>query len=134
MSKELTEQWRNRTIKEGYYYVLHKSNKKYICLILNQDYVANKDEIVEVLAPVPTHEEWVKTGTWYTEKSHNKLVKKVERLEKQLKEAEEVIRLYFKNTQNAAYKALGMNDGYYKRAFIHATAKEYLEKYGVENE
>jgi hypothetical protein len=61
----------------------------------------------------------------------SQLVKKVEELEQQLKEAENVIQLYFKNTQNAIYKSLGMNDGYYKKAFINALAKEYLERYGV---
>lgn len=69
-----------------------------------------------------------------TEKANqfSQMVKKVEELEARLQEAETVIQLYFKNTQNAAYQSLGMNDGYYKKAFIHAVAKEYLEKYGVE--
>lgn len=53
-------------------------------------------------------------------------------LEDRLKEAENIILLYFKNTQNATYQSLGMNDGYYKKAFMHTVAKEYLEKYKVE--
>ena len=61
-----------------------------------------------------------------------KLVGEYLELEKRLKEAENIILLYFKNTQNATYQSLGMNDGYYKKAFMHTVAKEYLEKYKVE--
>lgn len=59
---------------------------------------------------------------------------RISMLEDRLKEAETVIQLYFKNTQNATHQSLGMNDGYYKKAFIHTVAKEYLEKYGVKND
>ena len=147
MSKELTEQWRNRKLGGRWYYIkilgkieiarLSKYNQFYHLPITN-GYAANKD-VSEVLGPVPDYMDC--KGLMYdsialnkTRKRIDELVSKTDKLENRLKEAEEVIRLYFKNTQNAAYKSLGMNDGYYKKAFIHAIAKEYIEKYGVENE
>lgn len=88
MSKELTEQLKNGTLKEGYYYIENKSQSiKFIEI----DYYnvwgdtrywsgCDDEDIEEVLAKVPTYEEWVKNGTWYTEKSHNELLKKIEEL------------------------------------------------------
>lgn len=140
MSKELTEQWRNRTLSENWYYIHLKSDWGNIdCITINycdEDGVfeAYPDEdIKEVLAPVPDYSEWKQT-----EEQVQNLQRMVEQecskrceLESRLKEAEEVIRIYFKNTQDAVFKSLGKNDGYYKRAFIYATAKEYLERWGV---
>lgn len=133
MSKELTEQWRNGTLPAGDYYLKHTDGRILIYWFNGVEFRFIYNVFIkEVLAKVPTYDQFVEL----TEKADlfSQLVKKVEELESRLKEAEEVIRLYFKNTQNAVYKSLGMNDGYYKKAFIHATAKEYLEKYGVENE
>lgn len=54
MSKELTEQWRNGTLKEGVYW----------CEIIESPYVEQvhlpccDDIVVEVLAPVPSYKEW----------------------------------------------------------------------------
>lgn len=131
MSKELTEQWRNGTLKFGYYYVKNRDGDIFT-LGISGGFVDENlfQRIVEVFAPVPTYDQFVEL----TEKADqfSQMEKKVDELEKQLTEAEEVIHLYFKNTQNAVYKSLGMNDGYYKKAFIHAVAKEYLKKYGVE--
>lgn len=147
MSKELTEQWRNGTLPRGYYYYKTKVGVKVIGFqIMGFKYPYNEnyntiDSVEEVLAPVPTYdqfsqmvkkvEKYMDMANKYMNKYNDKL-KKVEKLEQQLEEAEEVIRLYFKNTQNATYQTLGMNDGYYKKAFMHTVAKEYLEKYGVD--
>lgn len=130
MSKELTEQWRNGTLPNGKTFwcqddegnvakLINIRGKFFEWTISEQD---DTEQVKEVLAPVPTYDQFVE----HTEK--------VDELENRLKEAETVIHLYFKNTQNKTYKLLGMNDGYYKKAFIHAVAKEYLEKYGVETE
>lgn len=117
MSKELTEKWRKGTLPCGFYYF---TNGKEIYPIHHQQVKGlTGAKGVGVVDKVPTYDHF------------SQMVKKVEQLEKQLKEANEVIYLYFKNTQNAPYKSLGMNDGYYKNAFIHATAKEYLERYDI---
>ena len=63
MTKTLTEQWREGKIKEGYYYTLLNTDSKMIeinycwddgCF---QDYCDNM--IDEVLAPVPSYDEFV---------------------------------------------------------------------------
>lgn len=129
MIKELTEQWRNGELTLGTYYIVNENGVEEIDKTVAIGEFWNNPDLKEVLASVPTYDQFVEL----TEKADqfSQLVKKVEKLEKQLKEAENVIQLYFKNTQNATYKSLGMNDGYYKKAFIHAVAKEYLEKWGV---
>lgn len=100
MSKELTEQWRNGTLKEGLYYIEGKGNyhialiRNRYCPVLTSPYCEDnvfESEFVPV-APVPTYEEWVKNGTWYTEKSHTELLEKIDELESRLKDAEEVIK------------------------------------------
>lgn len=92
MSKELTEQWRNGTLEIGWYFIRIKDGR---CV---KDYFKKDFEVFfdayieEVLAKVPTYEEWVKEGTWYTEKSHNELLKKIEALEKENAELLEKLR------------------------------------------
>ena len=146
MSKELTEQWRNGTLKDGFYYV--KEDEDIRISPCSRHYLLGVLKDCEVLAPVPTYEEYLKLESDSLAKQEGvELVAELENaissqadyfrqqisvLEDRLKEAETVILLYFKNTQNATYQSLGMNDGYYKKAFIHAVAKEYLEKYKVE--
>lgn len=85
MSKELTEQWRNGTLEDGFYYV--KENDEVFISHCSRHYLLSVLKDCEVLASVPSYEEWVKNGTWYTEKSHNELLKKIEKLE-QLLESE----------------------------------------------
>ena len=198
MSKELTEQYFNATLKAGTYYVLNDDG------IVDIDYYGGDNfqwsVVKEVLAPVPTYEEYLKLESetlakqegvelvaeleqkvhilneanmamenaiasqadffrqqisvledkkegqalrieeleqqnafeCECNKEYADTIKRNEELEDRLKEAETVILLYFKNTQNATHQSLGMNDGYYKKAFMHTVAKEYLEKYGVE--
>lgn len=99
MSKELTEQWRNGTLPLNHYYVERKTGSVFIDnTVVHFDEripftrLRWQEDIKEVLAPVPTYEEWVKNGTWYTKKSHNELLKKIEELECQLKEANEIIK------------------------------------------
>lgn len=129
-SQHLTEKWRNGTLEEDFYYVKNKS-----CLGVEIDYYnvlhsgikywsgCEDEDVEEVLAPVPTYEEWVKNGTWYTEKSHNKLIKKVEQLEKQLNEANEVIKKY-RRFEVALKVEKGTLTGVYP-------AVDYLKKWGL---
>ena len=128
MSKELTEQYHNGTLPCGFYYF---TNGKDIYPIHYQQ-VKGLTGVkgVGVVDKVPTYEEYLKLESDSLAKQEG--VELVAELEDRLKEAENIILLYFKNTQNATYQSLGMNDGYYKKAFIHTVAKEYLEKYKVE--
>lgn len=102
MNKELTEQWKNGTLEEGWYYLSIVPSKKCIDYYYGKDFERyNEWAITKVLAPVPTYDEWVKEGIWYTEKSHNELKKenselvtKCHRLEKQLAIATKALRDY----------------------------------------
>ena len=74
MSKELTEQWKNGTLPENWYYVHLKSNWGGIdCIIINycnEDGVFEEypdEDIKEVLAPVPTYGKFLE---YYTGNIH----------------------------------------------------------------
>jgi hypothetical protein len=92
MSRELTEKWQNGTLPNGKTFwcqddegnvakLIHIRGKFFEWTISEQD---DTEQVKEVLAKVPTYEEWVKNGTWYTEKSHNELLKKNEELEQKI--------------------------------------------------
>lgn len=138
MSKELTEQWRNRAIKEGYYYILHKSNKHYICLILNQDYWLNKKETSDIIAPVPSYDQFVEL----TEKiegleQDNKCLKsgintyesQLSCISEQLKEANEIIKFYSDARQLTEEEKQMTAEKYH--LVYGLKANDYLERYDV---
>lgn len=64
MTKTLTEQWRDGTLEQRYYYVKHFGNgqKPFVEIELKNfllDLFKAKDRYkIEVLAPVPSYEEW----------------------------------------------------------------------------
>lgn len=62
MSKDLTEQWKNGELEEGAYYVKLESGKIDIYFMVYDD--DDCDEIVEILAPIPSFEQWEKLN-WY---------------------------------------------------------------------
>lgn len=160
MSKELTEQWRNGTLECGEYYLKYTdgtTDREYLDwanvygVVSEKGFSTEPCDIEEVLDPVPTYEEWVKIGTWYTEKSHNELLKKIEKLEMQresdrmaveegaelvaeledrLKEAEEVIKFYA-NADGLTNQEKQMTAEKYHLVY-GLKANDYLEKYGVE--
>lgn len=90
MSKELTEQWRNGTLPNGGYYV--KDWDGTINRFVAQNKILWRDlnnpiytsERIEVLAPVPTYDQFVEL----TEKADqfSQMEKKVEELENRLKQ------------------------------------------------
>lgn len=122
MTKSLTEKWKNGELTEDCYYILTKNGhirKDRTCFYSHTDeqcfcFTSNKD-IKEVLAPVPTYEEYQK-------------------LKEQLKEANEVIKHYANDENWCDYyddddekmtKAIYINcDGSFE-------ASCYLEKWGV---
>mgnify|MGYP003293668533 FL=1 len=96
MTKTLTEQWQEGKLKEGYYYTLLDTDSKMVeinycwddgCF---QDYCDNM--IDEVLAPVPSYDEWKesqkKRALWFDKYKIEtyKLEQKIQELEKQIKE------------------------------------------------
>ena len=95
MTKTLTEQWREGTLPDGEYYVKttrYKDVKWYLAMagvlwydMYNPIY---KDEVVEVLAPVPSYEE------------NNDLVTKCHQFEKQLAEANILIGIMCPQMEN----------------------------------
>lgn len=93
----LTKKWKNGTLKTGYYYFKTKNNIKNGFLYKGFNYPYDEkyniiNDVVEVLAEVPTYDHFVDL----TEKDNqfSQLVKKVEKLEKQLDIATKVLGEY----------------------------------------
>ena len=66
----LTEQWKRGELEAGWYYVLLFSNEEYITFIDGNWVVDDRligADIKEVLAPVPSYEEWRSTGKFAME-------------------------------------------------------------------
>jgi len=110
MTKTLTEQWRERTLESGVYYVLLTDNGSAIVFcedgsLYDDPYEEYESkDIKEVLAPVPSCEEW-------------------KRLQEQLNEANDVIKRY-KRFETASKIENGVLVGVYP-------AWDYLKKWGV---
>lgn len=105
MTKTLTEQWREGTLPDGYYYVVSKWSGK---IEINDYYEGcwqdlKEEYIKEVLAPVPSYDEY-------------------KRLQEQLNEANEVIMYY--DIKEPKY----VEDGV---VVAKDPAHRYLEKWGV---
>ena len=119
MSKELTDKWRNGTLENDYYYVHIKvdEHSEYDDIdridVLTRNFEIHWDYYIkEVLAPVPTYEEWKAA------------------YECQLMESEEVLTL--KHQLKEAKKILyDVWDCRGSREFYAEKAKEYFEKWGV---
>jgi hypothetical protein len=101
MSKELTEKWKNGELDGGIYYLLLRDGTtvkdKTVYVVGEKQlrwHYTSFDFVKEVLAPVPSYEEWHKVKdlglrpdyTDHIEKWEDcaKLTKKVQRLQKQL--------------------------------------------------
>lgn len=103
MTKTLTEQWREGTLDQRYYYVKYFGNgqKPFVEIELKNfllDLVKVKDrDKIEVLEPVPSYEDY-------------------KRLQEQLNEANEIIKSYYEDTDTFECERL---------------AEDYLEKWGV---
>ena len=93
MTKTLTEQWRDGTLPDGFYYMQDYTGRYHYRYLLgvkpDADFVKC---FKEVLAPVPSYDEWKqakenleKNGTWYTERSYKLLEKRLEIATKALK-------------------------------------------------
>lgn len=115
MTKTLTEQWKNGELEEGYYYVKVNDIENIVLDEYCRWYSAKEKpkkeftygaSIEEVLRPVPTLHEY------------DELLKKIDKLKKQLKEANMVIKRELRRQSPKDGVLLGdMND--------------YLEKWGV---
>lgn len=74
----LTEQWKKGELEAGWYYVLLFSNEEYIAFIDGNWVVDDRlieADIKEVLAPVPSYEEWQELS-----KQRNQLIRDVKDL------------------------------------------------------
>lgn len=129
MSKELTEQWRNRTLKDGAYYILvdkYEQNEPEIdvgiCYNSNFEWWIVK----EVLAPVPDYHDLCELRQELEICKDDKadLYAKLCNALMQLEEANKVIKWYdgLENILISWEMITGQPKG---------TAKDYLEKWGV---
>lgn len=107
MTKTLTEQWCEGTLPDGFYYVVSKWSGK---IEINDYYdgcwqCLKEEYIKEVVATVPSYDEYKrlvrktdkleKMAFHYTPEEWNTMMRMVERLQEQLKEANAIIDLYF---------------------------------------
>ena len=88
MTKSLTEQWKDKELDKGDYYVVIERDDEIQKLCFEGDYFLDVDvpldngDIKEVLAPVPSYDHF------------SQLVKKVERLQEQLEIATKALKEY----------------------------------------
>ena len=86
---DLTEQWKKGELPAGRYWVKYRSGRIDDWDLLGGKTIETKPEIVEVLAPVPSYEEWQKMKeqrdacAWALDKIgdvlvNHKLVKKID--------------------------------------------------------
>lgn len=122
MTKTLTEQYYDGTLPSGFYYfnngnatytVVHYQTESYLCAngITVVDKVPSYDEYQDLIqqnvnqeSAIETYierihelEEQIPNGTWYTEKSHNELLHKIDELEKRLVSNTDESEATFKN-------------------------------------
>ena len=106
MTKTLTEQWRDGTLPVGTYYIVNKNGYEEIDKSVAVGELWNNTDIKEVLAPVPSYEEWQesqsKRALWFEEKAkiRNKLNDKIKLLKEQLDYALETMEQIVKRSDN----------------------------------
>lgn len=129
MTKTLTEQWREGTLDEGWYYVVSGLDDEIRMLYFEGDYFLDTDvpldnnEIKKVLSAVPTYDEWQsheKCADMLIDvnKKWEKTIKERKRLEKQLEIATKALEKYEEiethdwiDSQVVALKALKEMEG-----------------------
>lgn len=121
MSKELTEKWRNGTLKNGYYYVTSFIGwSSEVKEIIHPFFLSNKamGDIKEVVAPVPSYDEYNE----FMQKIHI-LEKQLSSISEKLKEANDIIKKY-RRFEVALKVEKGTLTGVYP-------AVDYLKKWDV---
>lgn len=90
---DLTDKWNKGELPEGDYYIERRNGYIPYDNIDSKGVWRNSidEDIIEVLAPVPSYEEWKfaqeqlhKEGTWYTERAYKNVRKAVRELAKKL--------------------------------------------------
>lgn len=103
MTKSLTEKWKDGELPDGYYYIDYDTQQKIFevedgCATYQglpaETYFLNDVCLIKVISPVPSYDHF------------SQLVKKVERLQEQLKDANQVILDMSKNNPVAGVYAL----------------------------
>lgn len=132
MTKTLTEQWREGTLPIGNYYIRVKEQGEEKIIDYKIDgsaFFYDQNVLLEIVEPVPSYDEY--QGLLSDQLAKNEateinaeLEHKMERLQEQLNEANEVIKDY------DYYEPVLTNEGKYLR-YEPNSAKAYLEKWGV---
>lgn len=121
MTKTLTEQWKYGELELGTYWIIGSDGVEYIDFLLDQSDFNMITDVKEVLAPVPSYDEYqdliqqnvnqesaietyieriheleeqIPNGRWFTEKSHNELLRRIKYLEERLADADKTLRFY----------------------------------------
>ena len=86
---DLTEQWKKGELKKDKYWVKYRSGKIDIWELSEGTPIESRPEIVEVLAPVPSYEEWKQLRKWCEEFNALDVAKENQQLKELLKECQE---------------------------------------------
>lgn len=120
MSKELTEQWKNGTLEDGDYYV-RREDDTIIDYYFNDhwEWIEHEQVIKEVLAPVPTYDQFVEITEKVEQlKEDNKYLKSgIETRDNQIKQLEkrlEIATKALKKKINRKYRFTVAQDVVYK--------------------
>lgn len=103
MSKTLTEQWRDGTLENGFYYVMSGWSTSIEIRYLGNGFFEGN---IKVLAPVPSYEEY-------------------QRLQEQMKEANEMLK-------GAKHLTVKDSNGAVMFELVSPEINEYIKKWGVE--
>ena len=132
MTKTLTEQWREGTLPEGYYYAgVHQyegecDEDRFIDIVCCDQYGVSYESCYDgwdyIIRKVPDYEDVCGMES------------QVERLQEQLKEANELLKGLYDDSpcqfdHNGYCQEHGSTDGNY--ICVQGELKEYLERYGV---
>ena len=126
--KSLTEQWREGTLPCGAYYV-NRLNEILVYLVTYEDN-KNTHEIYEVLAPVPSYSEYqaLKDNCETVHNCYKGANKKIKQLQKQLDEANKLLKYCCANYESSLFGATITEDG---EILPKGPVWNYLKKWGV---
>ena len=148
MTKTLTEQWREGTLPDGWYYLDYdtqevkveiKYGRMYIGgIIVNRHSYGDDIDLMAIKGSVPSYDEYKrlqerneklkKMSFHYTPEEWNTMLRTIERLQEQLNEANEVIKYYI----DVGVVTDETKENYEEEDwFCEPVAEEYCEKWGV---
>ena len=130
MTKTLTEQWREGTLDNGFYYVRSGWSAFIEIRYLGEAFFEGN---IEVLSPVPSYEEYqdIIQQNVNQEAAIETYIEDIKRLQEQLKEVNEVLKGVCIHAETEQFECRCGWVEPCKDCNAHYLARDYLEKWGV---